>query len=302
VGVNIFLEEQMKKILGLGVMLGTVLLFAACSNKVSQEDLQKNYWDIKMEEDDGTKMTLNTHFTDDQIIMKPKVEETKSTATNEWEEMGEEFAKQYFEAMTFKADYTLKDDTIHVKSDDLDLDETYTVKKDGNNIVFEAKKDDSETMILKPAKKRPAKEEATEQTDSSLLAEDVDSSEVSSTETADSSTSPANSQPGNAANEQSAQDRYWEAVNNGASPEAARAYADGRTDSYEETSSEETQSSEDAEPTTFTEFINKYGMTPVSYKMQVEGMSEEEALRSTPREMKTSGELQTGYTTYGIND
>ncbi len=121
-------------------------------------------------------------------------------------------------------------------------------------------------------------------------------------ETADSSTSSANPQPGNAENEQAAQDRYWEAINNGASQEAALAYADGRSDSYQEASSSEEQAAEASEPATLTEFINQYGMTPVAYKIQMEGMSEEEALRSTPREMKTSGELQTGYTKYGIND
>ncbi|MCV2519861.1 hypothetical protein LDK59_05160 [Melissococcus plutonius] len=51
--------------------------------------------------------------------------------------------------------------------------------------------------------------------------------------------------------------------------------------------------------TTLTDFVNKYGMSPAAYKMQYEGMSEEEALRSTM--MKTSGEVQLGLAKYGIN-
>lgn len=50
---------------------------------------------------------------------------------------------------------------------------------------------------------------------------------------------------------------------------------------------------------TLTGFVNVYGMSPAAYKVQ-NGMSTEEALRSTPRHMKTSGEIQTGYMEYGI--
>ncbi|MEE8906142.1 MAG: hypothetical protein ACFWTU_01410 [Leuconostoc mesenteroides] len=40
-------------------------------------------------------------------------------------------------------------------------------------------------------------------------------------------------------------------------------------------------------------------MTPSSYKMK-QGMSAEEALKAVPDTMKTSGEIQTEYLTYGI--
>lgn len=52
--------------------------------------------------------------------------------------------------------------------------------------------------------------------------------------------------------------------------------------------------------TTLSGFINKHGMSPVMYKIQNEGMSEEDALRSTPDSMKSSGEIQLGYSKYGI--
>lgn len=50
--------------------------------------------------------------------------------------------------------------------------------------------------------------------------------------------------------------------------------------------------------TTLTGFLNKYGMSPVAYKIQ-QGMSEDEALSSTPRDMKMSGEIQSEYMKYG---
>lgn len=40
-------------------------------------------------------------------------------------------------------------------------------------------------------------------------------------------------------------------------------------------------------------FVNQYGVSPALYKMQHYGMSQQQALDSTPDNMKTSGELQT---------
>lgn len=39
-------------------------------------------------------------------------------------------------------------------------------------------------------------------------------------------------------------------------------------------------------------FVNQYGVSPALYKMQHYGMSQQQALDSTPDNMKTSGELQ----------
>ncbi|WP_187241121.1 hypothetical protein [Leuconostoc pseudomesenteroides] len=66
------------------------------------------------------------------------------------------------------------------------------------------------------------------------------------------------------------------------------------------TTASTTQSSNISTDTnTLTGFINTYGMTPSAYKMK-QGMSAEEALKSVPDTMKTSGEIQTEYLTYGI--
>ncbi|HBM7175119.1 TPA: hypothetical protein LZA03_002210, partial [Enterococcus faecium] len=54
---------------------------------------------------------------------------------------------------------------------------------------------------------------------------------------------------------------------------------------------------QDADTLSLTDFVNKYGMSPVAWKVQ-NGMSEEEALRTT--QQKTSGEVQLGFSKYGI--
>ncbi len=54
---------------------------------------------------------------------------------------------------------------------------------------------------------------------------------------------------------------------------------------------------QDADTLSLTDFVNKYGMSPVAWKIQ-NGMSEEEALRTT--QQKTSGESQLAFTKYGI--
>ena len=42
-----------------------------------------------------------------------------------------------------------------------------------------------------------------------------------------------------------------------------------------------------------TGFVNKYGESPAAYKVDHDGMSQLQALQSTPDSMKTFGEMQT---------
>lgn len=60
---------------------------------------------------------------------------------------------------------------------------------------------------------------------------------------------------------------------------------------------QQTNAQQDADTLSLTDFVNKYGMSPVAWKVQ-NGMSEEEALRTT--QQKTSGEVQLGFSKYGI--
>ncbi|HAQ4622040.1 hypothetical protein [Enterococcus faecium] len=60
---------------------------------------------------------------------------------------------------------------------------------------------------------------------------------------------------------------------------------------------QQTRAQQDADTLSLTDFVNKYGMSPVAWKVQ-NGMSEEEALRTT--QQKTSGEVQLGFSKYGI--
>ncbi|HGF7284356.1 TPA: hypothetical protein ACF3H5_000031 [Enterococcus faecium] len=60
---------------------------------------------------------------------------------------------------------------------------------------------------------------------------------------------------------------------------------------------QQTSAQQDADTLSLTDFVNKYGMSPVAWKVQ-NGMSEEEALRTT--QQKTSGEVQLGFFKYGI--
>lgn len=67
--------------------------------------------------------------------------------------------------------------------------------------------------------------------------------------------------------------------------------------SQQNSESQQTSAQQDADTLSLTDFVNKYGMSPVAWKVQ-NGMSEEEALRTT--QQKTSGEVQLGFSKYGI--
>ncbi|MFS1284951.1 hypothetical protein ACFDD0_08170 [Enterococcus lactis] len=67
--------------------------------------------------------------------------------------------------------------------------------------------------------------------------------------------------------------------------------------SQQDPEDQQTSAQQDADTLSLTDFVNKYGMSPVAWKVQ-NGMSEEEALRTT--QQKTSGEVQLGFSKYGI--
>lgn len=94
--------------------------------------------------------------------------------------------------------------------------------------------------------------------------------------------------------------KEWEAFGMALSENGLALDDNGNIISQEEHDQSVQQETVSEEPTNLTDFVNKYGMSPAAYKMQYEGMSEEEALRSTPNEMKTSGEIQLGFSKYGI--
>lgn len=88
---------------------------------------------------------------------------------------------------------------------------------------------------------------------------------------------------------------------------AAKKNSSSATSDKNQQSSQQTQASNapanngqgqqaSADPTTSTgnlhDFVNQYGVSPARYKMEHQGMSELEALQSTPTGMKTSGEIQ----------
>lgn len=54
-----------------------------------------------------------------------------------------------------------------------------------------------------------------------------------------------------------------------------------------------TQNSNSASTDNIHDFVNTYGESPAAYKMNHDGMSQQQALETTPDNMKTSGELQT---------
>ncbi|HBM6670247.1 TPA: hypothetical protein LY856_002226 [Enterococcus faecium] len=70
-----------------------------------------------------------------------------------------------------------------------------------------------------------------------------------------------------------------------------------QTASQQNPEDQQTSGQQDADTLSLTDFVNKYGMSPVAWKVQ-NGMSEEEALRTT--QQKTSGEVQLGFSKYGI--
>lgn len=141
------------------VLLGVILV--GCSNKVTSKDLMANDWEFVMEDDEESLAAIAS-FSDHIMTLSFDPDSMETTASNEWEELGEEIGKQFVKNMKFKVEYELSGDTIHLKDNDLELDDDYTIKKEDKNIVLTPKKDDSDSSVtLKPYTKSKKKSNVT---------------------------------------------------------------------------------------------------------------------------------------------
>lgn len=147
----------MKKILGGSLLFLSLLFFMACGKNITTEDLKANDWLIEATKDDEPNMIAS--FSDHVVSFSVDTSEMKSTASNEWEALGEDFAKNLVEQMNYKFEYTLKNNEMVWKDEeDKDNDAKYTVSKDEKNLILTPNKnnksDDNEKLTLKPYKKK----------------------------------------------------------------------------------------------------------------------------------------------------
>ncbi|MDN6599410.1 MAG: peptidoglycan-binding protein LysM, partial [Tetragenococcus koreensis] len=137
-----------------GLLLGTLGLtfLVGCSSKVSEDDLKENNWSIEPDEEDVPNMIAS--FSDHVMTLKVDVDSMESTATDEWEQMGEDFAKELASEMDFKFEYTLDDDQITLQdTDNEDESNTFDVSEEDDNITFtptDGSDEDVETITLQP--------------------------------------------------------------------------------------------------------------------------------------------------------
>lgn len=149
----------MKKIVGVVLMIFLSLVLTACGNKVSVEDLKANDWQMDMEENKED-INFKVSFSDHIMTWAPDMSTMKSEASNEWEKMGEDLGKQIAENIKYKVEYELNGKKIHLKEDDLKLDDDYTIEKKDKNIVLTPDKKDGKKLVLTPYSKRNTEKES----------------------------------------------------------------------------------------------------------------------------------------------
>jgi len=112
-------------------------------------------------------MTLS--FSDHVMTVGVDLDSMESTASNEWEALGEEFGKSILQQMELKVEYSIEGNKISIQNpEDSSSNVTYELSKDGDNIIFMPSSDDkdSEKMILKPYTKKDKAEQNSNQVES----------------------------------------------------------------------------------------------------------------------------------------
>ncbi|MFD2389554.1 LysM peptidoglycan-binding domain-containing protein [Enterococcus gallinarum] len=159
----------MKKI-SMGIFtVFTIFLLAACGNKVKTEDLKANDWIAEASNKEEPNMIIS--FSDHVMSVSVDTKSMKSSAKDEWEKLGEEFAKQIVDQLNYKLEYSLEKNTIKIQdTEDDNAFVYYTVSKENENIVLtpdEKKNNDSsdaQKLILKPYTKKKNIESTTSST------------------------------------------------------------------------------------------------------------------------------------------
>ncbi len=164
----------MKKVsVGIWVLF-TFLLLTACGQKITTEDLKANDWLAESSNEDEPNMIIS--FSDHVISVTVDTDSMTSSAEDEWEQLGEDIAKQLIDQMSYKLEYVLDKDTIKIQdTDDEDANVYYTVSKEDKNIILtpdEKKNDDdsdAEILVLKPYTKKEAVESSSSSTEQTTV-------------------------------------------------------------------------------------------------------------------------------------
>lgn len=164
----------MKKI-SLGFFAVIAIFFlAACGKKITTEDLKANDWLAESSKEDDPNMIIS--FSEHVMSVTVDTDSMASTAKDEWEQLGEDLAKQIIDQMSYKLEYVLDKDSIKIQdTDDEDAYVYYTVSREDDNIVFtpdeKQNKDDSdaEKLVLKPYTKKKEVESTSSSTEQTTV-------------------------------------------------------------------------------------------------------------------------------------
>lgn len=164
----------MKKI-SLGVFaLIAIFFLAACGKKITTEDLKANDWLAESSQEEYPNMIVS--FSDHVMSVSVDTDSMSSSAKDEWEKLGEEFAKKIINQLDYKLEYVLEEDTIRIQDSVDDEDFVYyTVSKEDENIIFtpdEKKNDDdsgAEKLVLKPYTKKKEVESSSSSTEQTTV-------------------------------------------------------------------------------------------------------------------------------------
>ena len=105
----------MKNVIGFIGALGFLLLLGGCTPNIETKDLAANDWIIEGKKKDDPDTIVN--FSDHVVSFSIDTSSIPSSSKDEWEALGEEFAKQLLDHMSYKFEYTLKDNTMVWKKD-----------------------------------------------------------------------------------------------------------------------------------------------------------------------------------------
>lgn len=118
------------------IMIIASVFLVACSSLTYQQELTKHDWTL-IRESDQQLPPLSVRFDHDKLISRI---DTKSFNKKDKEYVGDELYKKFAKQLSNNTDtvsrYSIEDDEITIKTDQLDINGIFKMERDGKDIIL----------------------------------------------------------------------------------------------------------------------------------------------------------------------
>lgn len=128
-----------------------VMILSACTSGATTNDLMKNEWHSTIS-NDGIDLDVQFSFKEDKVRITPELksidmDKMPADAKALGQEFAESMTKTIVSQLKTTADYSLKEGKISIVEENIGIDGSFPIKKEGKNVIIES---EDQKLVLEP--------------------------------------------------------------------------------------------------------------------------------------------------------